>query len=117
MEYVDEDQTSDSLYEMEQLHKKDQYAVFLNGNHPLIRITTAHPEKKRLLVVKDSYANSLIPFLTKHFSEIDVVDLRYYEGDLTTFVKEREIDELLLLYNVHTFSEDPSIKNLSEAIQ
>ncbi|SIT01342.1 DHHW protein [Kroppenstedtia eburnea] len=117
VEYVDEDQTSDSLYEMEQLHKKDQYAVFLNGNHPLIRITTAHPEKKRLLVVKDSYANSLIPFLTKHFSEIDVVDLRYYEGDLTTFVKEREIDELLLLYNVHTFSEDPSIKNLSEAIQ
>ena len=75
---------------------------------------TAHPDGKKLLVVKDSYANSFIPFLLKHFSEIDVVDLRYYDGELTTFVNEHDIDDMLLLYNANTFFEDPSIKYLSE---
>ncbi|MNJ72131.1 hypothetical protein D3C77_687500 [compost metagenome] len=65
-------------------------------------------------MVKDSYANSLIPFLLKHFSEIDVVDLRYYEEDLASFVNEQGIQDMLLLYNANTFFEDPSIKNVTE---
>ncbi|OPA78680.1 hypothetical protein BVG16_12520 [Paenibacillus selenitireducens] len=112
--YVDEGQTTDSLYAMEQLQEKDKYAVFLNGNHALIQIKTAHPNGKKLLVVKDSYANSFIPFLLKHFSEIDVVDLRYYEEDLASFVNKHDIHDMLLLYNANTFFEDPSIKNLTE---
>ncbi|MFM9278698.1 DHHW family protein [Paenibacillus jiagnxiensis] len=112
--YVDEGKTSNSLYAPEQLEKKDKYAVFLNGNHGLIRIETGQTNGKKLLVVKDSYANSFIPFLLKHFSEIDVVDLRYYDGDLTAFVNEHGIREMLLLYNASTFSEDPSIQYLSE---
>jgi len=111
---VEEGLTTDSLYAMEQLQGKDKYAVFLNGNHALVQIKTAFPNGKKLLVVKDSYANSFIPFLLKHFSEIDVIDLRYYEGDLASFVKERNIQDMLLLYNANTFFEDPSIKNLTE---
>lgn len=118
VEYVDEQRTTDSLYEFGNLNKKDKYTVFLNGNHPLIKITTARPEgKKKLLVVKDSYANSLLPFLTEHFSEIYVVDLRYYGEDLTALVRQHGIRDMLLLYNVHTFFEDPSIQNLSELIE
>lgn len=112
--YVDEGKTTDSLYAMEQLQRKDKYAVFLNGNHGLIQIKTAHPNGEKLLVVKDSYANSLIPFLLKHFSEINVVDLRYYEEDLVSFVNEHGIQNMLMLYNANTFFEDPSIKNLTE---
>ena len=81
--YVDEGKNTDSLYAMEQLQRKDKYAVFLNGNHGLIQIKTALPNGEKLLVVNDSYANSLIPFLLKHFSEIKVVDLRYYPVMLT----------------------------------
>lgn len=112
--YVDEEESTDTLYAMEQLQKKDKYAVFLNGNHARIHIKTAHPDGRKLLVVKDSYANSFIPFLLKHFSEIDVVDLRYYDGELTSFVDEHDIDDMLLLYNANTFFEDPSINYLSE---
>ncbi|WP_019639244.1 DHHW family protein [Paenibacillus fonticola] len=114
VEYVDEGRTTNSLYELEQLNKKDKYAVFLNGNHPLIRITTANPNGKRLLVVKDSYANSLIPFLAEHFAEIDVVDLRYYDESLLKLVQDRQFQDMVILYNVHTFFEDISILNLSE---
>ncbi|WP_152961997.1 DHHW family protein [Aneurinibacillus migulanus] len=117
VEYVDEQQTSDSLYEMRNLTKKDKYMIFFNGNHALIKITTAHSQGKKLLVVKDSYANSLIPFLTEHFSEIYVVDPRYYDEDVTTLIQEHQIQDMLLLYNINTFFEDPSIKNISELIK
>lgn len=112
--YADEGRISNSLYEPDHLRKKDKYAVFLNGNHALIRIATDGPADKKLLVVKDSYANSLIPFLTKHFGEIDVVDLRFYDGSLLKLVQERQIQDMLILYNVKTFFEDPSILNLTE---
>ncbi|WP_433939986.1 DHHW family protein [Paenibacillus lautus] len=112
--YVDEEKTTDSLYAMAQLQRKDKYAVFLNGNHARIHIKTANPSGRKLLVVKDSYANSFIPFLLKHFSEIDVVDLRYYEEDLASFANEQGIQDMLLLYNANTFFEDPSIKNVTE---
>ncbi|MGG1518438.1 DHHW family protein [Paenibacillus oryzisoli] len=114
--YVDEGRISDSLYEMDNLHKKDKYTVFLNGNHALIRITTDGPENKKLLVVKDSYANSLIPFLTKHYGEIDVVDLRYYDESILKLVQERQFQDMLILYNCKTFFEDPSILNLTEGM-
>ncbi|WII36035.1 DHHW family protein [Paenibacillus thiaminolyticus] len=118
VEYVDEQRTTDSLYELGNLNKKDKYTVFFNGNHALIKITTAHLEgKRKLLVVKDSYANSLLPFLTEHFSEIYVVDLRYYGEDLKALVRQHGIRDMLLLYNVNTFFEDPSIQNLSELIE
>nr|WP_187351630.1 DHHW family protein [Brevibacillus laterosporus] len=114
VEYVDEQQRSDSLYVMDNLKKKDKYTVFLNGNHGLIKIATSNREGRKLLVIKDSYANSLLPFLTQHFQEIYVVDLRYYEGDIKKLIQEQQIHDMLLLYNVQTFFEDPSIQTLTE---
>ena len=71
---------SNTLYEDDYLTKKDQYASFLNANQPLIIIENKLAQKdKKLMIVKDSYANCLIPFLVEHFSEIYVVDLRYYD--------------------------------------
>ncbi|WP_010275510.1 DHHW family protein [Paenibacillus senegalensis] len=112
--YMEEGRITNSLYEMENLNKKDKYTVFMDGNHALVRITTGHADRKKLLVVKDSYANSLIPFLTEHFAETDVVDLRYYGGSLTELAQDRQYDDMLLLYNVHTFFEDRFIFNISE---
>ncbi|MFJ6265822.1 DHHW family protein [Lysinibacillus xylanilyticus] len=114
VDYVDEDKTSRSLYEMNNIKKKDKYTVFFNGNHPLVKITTENTNGKKLLVVKDSYANALLPFLLSHFSEIHIIDLRYYNDNLNMFIQKNKIDQMLLLYNANTFFEDSSITDLSE---
>ncbi|GJM80533.1 hypothetical protein HMSSN139_30290 [Paenibacillus sp. HMSSN-139] len=62
VEYSGEQQPADSLYAMENLNGKDKYAVFLNGNPAQVKITSDQANGRRLLIVKDSYANSLIPF-------------------------------------------------------
>ena len=112
VEYTLEDKKSESLYEMKNLEKKDKYTVFQDGNHPLVKITTESDEDRKLIILKDSYANSFVPFLIEQFSEIYMVDLRYYKEDLSKLIEENEISEMLMLYNANTYFQDMSVKNI-----
>ena len=110
--YVTEQKKSTSLFDSTFLDKKDKYEVFTGGNHPLINIKTLGDPNKKLLVIKDSYANCFLPFLTSHYGEINVVDLRYYYDDLDKLIENREITDVLFLYNANTFNTDDSILNI-----
>lgn len=112
--YIEEKKKSVSLYNSKSLKTKDKYSSFLGGNHPIIKISTMSDNAKKLLVIKDSYANCFIPFLTSHFSDIIVVDLRYYSYDVNTLIKDYNITDVLMLYNTNTFFEDESILNISD---
>lgn len=103
VEYVEENTSSNSLYVLDNLKKKDKYTVFLDGNHPYIKIKTQYKDEEKLLLIKDSFANSLIPFLTSHFSEIHIIDPRYYRDDLIKLVEAEDIDKLLFLYSLDSF--------------
>lgn len=110
--YPDVQKKVASLYDNESLDAKDKYEVFTGGNHSLINVKSLGDHKKKLLIIKDSYANSFVPFLTPHYSEIDVVDLRYYMDDLNELIDVDEITDVLFLFNVNTFNQDKSILNL-----
>ena len=68
--------------------------MFLGGVTPLLHITTKNAGAPSLLIVRDSYADSLVPFLTDDFSSIDLIDLRYYKGSVADYVKEHDIDSM-----------------------
>lgn len=110
--YVSEQIKSTSLFDSEYLDKKDKYCVFTGGNHALINIKTLSDPNKKLLIIKDSYANCFLPFLTSHYEEINVVDLRYYYDDLDKLIENKEITDVLFLYNANTFNSDDSILNI-----
>ena len=104
VDYVDEGKRSTSLYDSSKLKEKDQYTVFLGGNSSLLDIRTVSTSTKRLLLVKDSFANSFIPFLTPYYREIVVVDPRYYSGTINDLMDSYRISEVLFLYSGNTFS-------------
>ena len=109
--YNDTGETSDSLYNFEYLEKRDKSSLFLNNLHSMVTITneSAGPEDA-LLVIKDSYANSMIPFLTAHYRTIYVVDPRYYREAPSEFAAAHpEISDVLVLYNLGTMDEDAGI--------
>lgn len=112
LQYSEDSKKTDSIYDMGSLSKKDKYSVFLDGNHPLVTIKTNAHNNRRILVVKDSYANSFIPFLLSDYSEIYAVDLRYYDDSILDLIKANKISDVLILYNVNTFFEDESIKDI-----
>ena len=109
IDYVDEGKRSTSLYDSSKLKEKDQYTVFLGGNSSLLDIRTVSTSTKRLLLVKDSFANSFIPFLTPYYREIVVVDPRYYSGTINDLMDSYRISEFLFLYSGNTFFKDNNI--------
>lgn len=102
-------QKADSLYEDSYLDTKNQYGFFLDDNHGFVEIQTEYKNGRTLFVIKDSYANSLIPLLTTHYETIYVVDLRYFNGKLFDFMESYEPEDgmdVLVLYNCIHFLED-----------
>jgi len=100
---------TESFYEEKYLTGKNKYGYFLDDNHGLIEITTDGPAKKQLFIIKDSYANTMIPLLAEHYGKIYVLDLRYFNGKLFPFMES--MDEygnmdVLVLYNCVHFIDD-----------
>ena len=110
--YVNESRRTTSLYDSSKLETKDQYGVFLGGNTSLIDIRTVSTSQKRLLVVKDSFANSFIPFLAPYYREIVVVDPRYYSGTIEDIMDAYRISDALFLYSGNSFFTDNSISGV-----
>ena len=99
------------LYNEDYLTRKDKYSYFLDNIHDLmvIRNPDALTDRK-LVVIKDSYANCFIPFLTVHFSEITVVDLRYYHTSVLDLISDDDsVTDVLILYNLGTMDQDTGV--------
>ena len=102
----------DSLYDFSKLETTDEYEVFQGGNHGLVEIKTQVDNGKKLLVVKDSYANCMLPFLTNHYEEIHVLDLRFFNLKVTDYMKMAKFDEILILYNIPNFATENTVFNI-----
>lgn len=113
--YTEEQRKTVSMYDSSKLKEKDKYAVFFGGNHPLVKIRTMSGSRDRLLVVKDSYANCFLPFLTYYYREIVVVDPRYYYGNVEELMEENKITQVLFLYNANTFFRDNNISGVLDS--
>ncbi|MEG1822687.1 MAG: DHHW family protein [Clostridiales bacterium] len=99
-----------SLYFPEAFFGEDPYNIFLNGNHSLVKITNNHAENGKLLILKDSFANGFVPFLTHNYKEIYMVDLRYFrKSAVSDLIKTHDISEMLVLYSLDQFANDYNI--------
>lgn len=110
--YVEEKRKTATLYDSGKLEERDKYMVFLGGDFPVVDIRTAADSTERLLIVKDSFANCLVPFLVPYYREIVLVDPSMYKGTMTQVMEEYRITSVLFLYSGNTFMEDNSISGV-----
>ena len=100
---------SETCYEETYLETKNKYGFFLDDNHALVEIETDNHNGEALFVIKDSYANCLVPLLIPYYERIYVMDLRYFNGRLFPFMEERgdkDDMDVLVLYNCVHFLEE-----------
>lgn len=112
VDYVDEGRKTTSLYDSSKLDTRDKYGVFLGGNTSVVDIKTVSTSQKRLLIVKDSFADCFIPFLAPYYREIVVVDPRYYSGTMDEIMDTYRITDALILYSGNTFFTDNNISGV-----
>ena len=98
------------MYFYNHLDDSDKYEVFLDGNHPYTVIKNKNASsKEKLLVIKDSFAHSLVPFLADHYAEIVMVDMRYFSMPMQPIIEREGIDRILFLYSIDNLGTDTGI--------
>lgn len=90
--------TLNSLYCFDKLAEKDKYAVFLGGNHGILHIASKSESRKKLFIVKDSFANAVIPLLARHY-DLTVADPRYAEACVPT-----DTDATVIIMGIDTLA-------------
>ena len=105
--------TTNTLYEESYLKEKDKYSYFLDTNQPVIEIINNKIDNENeILIIKDSFANSFIPILANHYKKIHVIDPRYYNLAISDYIKENNLNDILLLYNINNIDTDTGILKL-----
>ena len=107
--YADTKKKTTQFFQLENLDTKDAYTVFGGSNHPRYSIETPTTSKEVLMVFKDSYANSFLPFLAQDYRKIIVIDPRYCFEDIDTLMNSEGVTQVLFLYNANTFFNDTSL--------
>ena len=97
-----------SIFFRNYLDKKDKYNTFLGQNEPCVSVKTDVTNQKKLLIIKDSYAHSMVQFYMYHYSEITLVDLRYV-NKLSNYVSVDDYDQIMFVYNFASVNTDTSI--------
>lgn len=80
----------------------NKYLCYIGGDTPVCVIESA-AEGGTCIVLKESYGNAFVPFLTSHYSKIIVIDPREFNRDgkpsldLASFAAEQGIDDLIVI--------------------
>lgn len=103
--------STENLINTDKFATRDKYAAFLDGNNGYSVVQGNGTGS--ILVVKDSYANSFVPYLTENYAKIGVVDFRNFRYGLDSTIEKEGYDEVLILYNFQTFIADTNLINIS----
>ena len=82
------------------LGQKDKYGAFLAGTHneQTVFMDGGNTGRERLLIVKDSFAHTMVPFLSQHF-DLVIINLAAKVANITDYVEEYDCDRVLVVYN------------------
>ena len=91
------------FYDRSYLDRKDKYSSFIGGNNACVTIektknteNTTVEERETMLLIKDSFAHSIAPFLAYHY-DLVILDLRYFKTPVIDFVQQRGVDRVLIM--------------------
>lgn len=113
--YGSDQHKSRTMYDQDAIHTKDKYQVFLGPNQGMVKIESNNESDKRLVIFKDSYANSLIQFLIPQYRTITIIDPRYYYDDIDKVMKSDLITDVLVCYNYSNFVSDSTLSDVLQS--
>ena len=117
MQYTDSKgnlQEGKLINDASQMLPGNKYNCFMLGDHGYVEIhNEGAPRKKSILVLQDSYGNAFVPLLAQDYRDVYVVDYRHYQGNASSLIQEKGIEEILFLNNIMGIGESLSQKMLA----
>lgn len=91
-----------------------KYVTFLGGDDKITHIHTDAANGRNLCVIKDSYGNAIIPFLTHSFENIYVIDVRYFNVNAINYMRENNVTDVLFAVNAFTAATPSMVRHIDE---
>lgn len=88
------------------------YSTFMGSDQNLVHVSTPIESDRKLLIIKDSFGNALPGYLFYSFSDIYVVDFRYFNRNMKKFVREKGITDILFAFNIFNACNPVSMKKV-----
>lgn len=92
------------------------YGVFIMGDNAktVLKSSSEHATPgKKIAVIKESYGNAFVPYLTYNYDEVHIIDFRSYNGNLPAYCQENGIDEVLFLNGVMSANTQIQLDSMS----
>ena len=101
-----------------------KYNCFLTSDNPLgtkqsYYCSIENPnitDGSAVVLIKESFGNCFAPFLVDHYQYVYIIDYRYYDGDLTEFVTEHGVKDVIFLNNITATSADPRLDEMERLV-
>ena len=77
----------------------NSYGVFLGGDVPVMVTKNKNGNGKKIAVLKESYGNAFSPFIAYSYSEAHLIDFRYAEIDLKSYLEKNGITDVIIINN------------------
>lgn len=92
-------------------YSKNSYGVYIGGDYPIVKHRNPHaPNKKKILILKDSFVLPLQAFMSTEFTELDVIDPRHYKESIEDYCRENRPDAVIMIINVSCISDSGYLK-------
>jgi hypothetical protein len=95
--YLDDVGQEKPIIDMTYNWNPNKYQIFISSDRELAVIENEVESSQKILIVKDSYGNALIPFLMPHYREIHIIDPRYFNHNVIQYFEENGIDDILFI--------------------
>ena len=110
MTYWNTDGSKQEWHVIEDVSTWDQssgYYCYIGGDKPMSMIENPEiQDGSSCIVLKESYGNCFVPFLVDHYQTVYVVDFRYADVNLVDYVKEKKIQDVLIMNNITIIGSD-----------
>ena len=106
---IDGGAPAQDLYHREALTSYDPYDLFFGGNFGRVKLTNRSGGEGSLLLIKDSFANALVPLLLPHYRTILMIDPRFFRGDVHELIEQESIEEMACVCSLKTLATDAKL--------
>jgi hypothetical protein len=103
------------MLETGDIYSLNPYVVYTGGDYPLSVARNANDHSgKKILLLKQSFSCALAPFLACGCSQLDILDPRYFEGSVRSYIAEAQPDLVMVVYGASDTCNELLFTPLSE---
>lgn len=101
------------FYDMSYLETMDKYSAFISGTNDVTLVESNYDEERPVLLLpKDSFANSLVPFLAQHF-DLVLVNMANRMTNISAYAEQYSADRILFVWNAENLITSGNLGNVN----